>query len=368
MPNRDMTGTGGPNPTGSTTGSSTTGSSQTGNFAAGSSTTGNSTSSGRSGVEEMKKTVNRAADDAMATGRETLGNAQGRIRSLLEQQTGRAADQLGGVANALHKAAEQLNEENGGVVADYAEQAASRVERVADMLRDANVDDIVGEVEGFARRQPEVFIGAAFAVGFLAARFIKSSGERRMHRASISRQGNAHPSQSVRTARGSAYDTGRDMNRDMGRGSSPGRGMAGGIAESVSRSTPSRSADTPTTGSSAVNTGSLAGRMESERASERLGEPKPAAGRIGMPLSTAPASVTGRGTGSSPDTALGTSTISTPGGTSGGMSGTTGSAGSAMNSGTAGVGGTGNSTGTSGTQGGAAGSTSSTSKPQGQRP
>ena len=352
MPNRDMTGTGGPNPTGSTTGSSTAGSSQTGNFAAGSSTTGNSTSGGRSGVEDIKKTVNRAADDAMATGRETLGNAQGRIRSLLEQQTGRAADQLGGVANALHKAAEQLNEENGGVVADYAEQAASRVERVADMLRDANVDDIVGEVEGFARRQPEVFIGAAFAVGFLAARFIKSSGERRMHRASTSRQGNAHPSQSVRTARSSG----------------PSRGMAGGIAESVSRSTPSHSADTPTTGSSSVNTGNLAGRMESERASERLGEPKPAAGRIGMPLSTAPASVTGRSTTPSADTALGSSTVSTPGGTSSGTAGTTGSAGSAMNSGTTGVGGTGNTTGTSGTQGGAAGTTSSTSKPQGQRP
>ncbi|KAA0589032.1 hypothetical protein J2848_004066 [Azospirillum lipoferum] len=357
MPNRDMTGTGGPTPTGSTTGSSTTGSStagspSAGNFAAGSSNTGSNIGSS---VDEMKKTVNRAADDVMSTGRETLGNAQGRIRSLLEQQTGRAADQLGGVANALHKAAEQLNQENGGVVADYAEQAAGRVERVADMLRDANVDDIVGEVESFARRQPEVFIGAAFAVGFLAARFIKSSSDRRMHRASTSLRGNAHPSQTVRTARGASYDTGRDQNRDMGRGSTPSRGMAGGIGESVSRSTPSHSADTPTTGSSSVNTGHLAGRMESERGSERLGEPKPAAGRIGMPLSTAPASVTGRSASPSADTALGTSTLGTPAG----VSGATGSAGSTANSGTTGI---------SGTQGGAAGTASSTSKPQGQRP
>lgn len=300
----------------------------------------------------MKKSVNRAAEDVVATGRETLGNAQGRIRSLLEQQTGRAADQLGGVANALHKAAEQLNEENGGVVADYAEQAASRVERVADMLRDASVDDIVGEVEGFARRQPEVFIGAAFAVGFLAARFLKSSSDRRMHRASTSLRGTAHPSQTVRTARGSSYDTGRDT----GRGSAPNRGMAGGIGESVSRSTPSHSADTPTTGSSGVNTGHLAGRMNSERGSERLGEPKPAAGRIGMPLSTAPASVTGHGASPSADTALGTSTIGTPAGVSG-------AAGSTVNSGTAGIGSV-----QGGSQGGPAGATSPTSKPQGQRP
>lgn len=340
MPNRDMTGTGGTTPTGSTTGHST----------AGSSTTANTPSSGRGSVDDIKQTVNRAAEDAVSTGRETLGQAQGRIRSLLEQQTGRAADQLGGVANALHKAAEQLKQENGGenggVVADYAVQAADRVERVADMLRDATVDDIVGEVEGFARRQPEVFIGAAFAVGFLAARFIKSSGERRMHRASTSLRGNAHPSQSVRSTRGTAYDTGRDRSRDMNRDSdrSPSRGMAGGIAESVSRSTPSHSADTPTTGAGTVNTGALAGRMESERGAERLGEPKPAAGRIGMPLSTAPASVTGRTTSSAADTALGTSTVGTPGGVSG-------SAGSTANAGTTGVGGD-----------------TPTSKPQGQRP
>lgn len=362
MPNRDMTGTGGPTPTGSTTGSSTAGSSSTGNFAAGSSNIGGS-------VDEMKKTVNRAADDVMSTGRETLGNAQGRIRSLLEQQTGRAADQLGGVANALHKAAEQLNEENGGVVADYAEQAASRVERVADMLRDASVDDIVGEVEGFARRQPEVFIGAAFAVGFLAARFLKSSSDRRMHRASTSLRGNAHPSQTVRTARGASYDagrdTGRDRNRDTGRDTgrdtTPSRGMAGGIGEPVSRSTPSHSADTPTTGSSSVNTGHLAGRMDSERGSERLGEPKPAAGRIGMPLSTAPASVTGHGAAPSADTALGTSTIGTPAGVSG-------AAASTVNSGTAGIGGVQGGGVQGGSHGGPAGATSSTSKPQGQRP
>ncbi|PWC49411.1 hypothetical protein [Azospirillum sp. TSA6c] len=349
MPNRDMTGTGGPTPTGSTTGSSTAGSSPTGNLAAGSSSIGGS-------VDEMKKSVNRAAEDVVATGRETLGNAQGRIRSLLEQQTGRAADQLGGVANALHKAAEQLNEENGGVVADYAEQAASRVERVADMLRDASVDDIVGEVEGFARRQPEVFIGAAFAVGFLAARFLKSSSDRRMHRASTSLRGTAHPSQTVRTARGSSYDAGRDTGRDTGRSSASNRGMAGGIGESVSRSTPSHSADTPTTGSSGVNTGHLAGRMDSERGSERLGEPKPAAGRIGMPLSTAPASVTGHGASPSADTALGTSTIGTPASVSG-------AAGSTVNSGATGIGSV-----QGGSQGGPAGATSSTSKPQGQRP
>lgn len=130
--------------------------------------------------------INRLAGEAADAGRDTLGAAQGRIRSLLETQTDRAADQLGSVANALHKAAEQLNEENNGTAAHYAGQAADRVERVADMLRNSTVDDMVGQVERFARRQPEVFVGAAFAVGFLFARFVKSSGERRFRGASSS--------------------------------------------------------------------------------------------------------------------------------------------------------------------------------------
>ncbi|NUB21990.1 hypothetical protein GBZ26_22725 [Azospirillum formosense] len=130
--------------------------------------------------------MNRLAGEAADAGRDTLDAAQGRIRSLLEMQTDRAADQLGSVANALHKAAEQLNEENNGTAAHYAGQAADRVERVADMLRNSTVDDMVGQVERFARRQPEVFVGAAFAVGFLFARFVKSSGERRFRGASSS--------------------------------------------------------------------------------------------------------------------------------------------------------------------------------------
>ncbi|TWA93080.1 hypothetical protein FBY14_102255 [Azospirillum brasilense] len=144
---------------------------------------GNDRPQNRSSTDDL----NRMAGEATDAGRDTIDAAQGRIRSLLEMQTGRAADQLGSVANALHKAAEQLNEENNGTAAHYAGQAADRVERVADMLRNSTVDDMVGQVERFARRQPEVFVGAAFAVGFLFARFVKSSGERRIRGASSSR-------------------------------------------------------------------------------------------------------------------------------------------------------------------------------------
>lgn len=181
--------------------------------------------------------INRMAGEAGEAGRDTIGAAQGRIRSLLETQTGRAADQLGSVANALHKAAEQLNEENNGTAAHYAGQAADRVEQVADMLRNSTMDDMVGQVERFARRQPEVFVGAAFAVGFLFARFVKSSGERRFRGASSShltggygRHDRDHDYRDF-GLRG-ADRSGRDALRTDRDLSGRSRGMAGGIASS----------------------------------------------------------------------------------------------------------------------------------------
>ncbi|MBP2290497.1 hypothetical protein [Azospirillum rugosum] len=206
------------------------------------STSNNST--GNNPSDRMTGDVSRMADDATQAGRDSISSAQGRIRSLLEQQSHRAADQLGSVANALHKAAEQLNDENNGAAARYAGQAADRVEQVADMLRTSSVDDMVGQVERFARRQPEVFVGAAFAVGFLFARFIKSSGDRRFqgqggYRAPTSRMtsdrmsGFGHDDRSSFSAGRSATASGMGTGMVSGAGRDTGRGMAGGIAGST---------------------------------------------------------------------------------------------------------------------------------------
>lgn len=341
MADRETTGTGGPKQNQNQTGNNPTTKGPSEPMSRTSTTTGTADTN-RTGTQDtvagMKQNLGRAtgdaADAAMDAGRQTATAAQGRIRSLLEQQTDRAADQLGGVANALHKAAEQLDAENNGAVAQYAVQAADRVERVADMLRHSSLDDIVHEVESFARRQPEVFIGAAFAVGFLAARFIKSSGERRMHD-----QKAGSRTSGMGTAQSRAAATAAPAPRqtsDYRSGGASDRAMAGGIADSALR-TPRRAGDT--TGSMSTGTGTNAGTLDTGTA----GAPKPT---IGMPLARAPGSVTGHATPSTSSTA-----------TSATSAGTT--AGSPPNSilGSA---------PTAGTTGGAGSST--TVKPQGQRP
>ncbi|WP_448188161.1 hypothetical protein [Azospirillum sp. sgz301742] len=165
--------------------------------------------SGQGGQENKSSgPLGRAQQEATDAGREGLGAAQNRIRTVFEQQSHRAADQIGSVAQALHQAAEQLEAENNGTAARYTNIAAERVGQFADTLRNSSVDDLVGQVESFARRQPEIFLGAAFGVGFLFARFIKSSGDR-IRMADLTRQ--------------------RDMAGQQGRGQmGGGRGMGGG--------------------------------------------------------------------------------------------------------------------------------------------
>jgi len=252
---RDQNSTGqsnfaGSNPSGSSTGGQQNSASQQGNT--GRMNANDRDTTNRNATDRMSGDVSRMADEAAQGGRETIGSAQGRIRSLLEQQGHRAADQLGSVASALHKAAEQLNEENNGTAARYADQAADRVEQVADMLRNSSVDDMVGQVERFARRQPEVFVGAAFAVGFLFARFVKSSGERRFHGQSSSSMSSSRMGSSSMAGRYGHEDrdygrssTGSGMNRDMGRDT--GRGMAGGIAGSAPVSSATSTSSTTNT-------------------------------------------------------------------------------------------------------------------------
>ncbi len=188
MATRDTTGTVG-NSTGSGLGASRTGSTSTpmGSSPTGSSTTGSSTlgsSSTGSTRDTISSTVDQAKQQAEAEGNRLIGAARTRARTAFEHQQHRVADSIGSVAEALHQAADKLNEQNEDVVARYTDTAAQRIEQFADSLRNRNLDDLVGQAEQFARRQPEVFLGTAVATGFLIARFLRTSGSRASQRRS----------------------------------------------------------------------------------------------------------------------------------------------------------------------------------------
>lgn len=66
--------------------------------------------------------------------------------------------------------------------AKYTRIAAGKIEDMADYFDRKNVSEMARDVENFARRNPAIFIGAAFGLGLLAARFLKSSSSNRFER------------------------------------------------------------------------------------------------------------------------------------------------------------------------------------------
>src|SRR5205814_450028 len=62
--------------------------------------------------------------------------------------------------------------------AQYTNSLAQQIENLSGYFERKDVREMVRDVESFARRYPAYFIGGAVALGFLAARFLKSSGPR----------------------------------------------------------------------------------------------------------------------------------------------------------------------------------------------
>lgn len=95
-----------------------------------------------------------------------------RVQERFADQVSRATGQLESVASSLRTAGEQMPDEG---IGRYMVQAATQVDNLASFLNNREVSDLVDEVEAFARRQPAVFLGGAFALGVLGARFLRSS-------------------------------------------------------------------------------------------------------------------------------------------------------------------------------------------------
>jgi len=93
----------------------------------------------------------------------------------LTTQKDRGTDALGTVAQAVRSSTQKLREEHHDGIAGYVERAADQIEDWSRRLREKDVDDLLTDVQRLARRQPAVFIGSAFALGLVGARFLKSS-------------------------------------------------------------------------------------------------------------------------------------------------------------------------------------------------
>jgi hypothetical protein len=107
-----------------------------------------------------------------------LGGIQQRVTSRVDEQKNRAADGIGGIADVIRNATDELRTEN-EALASYVDMASDQMRKFADQIRERGVGDMMDDVSRFARRRPALFIGGAFLVGIGIARFLKSSNASR---------------------------------------------------------------------------------------------------------------------------------------------------------------------------------------------
>lgn len=149
-----------------------------------SSSTTSGTASGNA-VETVKDTAKGVLEQAKETAGQAYGLATEKAATKLDEQKTTLAGGLTSVADSLKQAGETLRdggEENpiAEFTAKYGDSLANQIEQIGSYFENKDVREMVKDVEGFARRNPAVFIGAAFGLGFLAARFLKSSSPKQM--------------------------------------------------------------------------------------------------------------------------------------------------------------------------------------------
>jgi hypothetical protein len=125
-------------------------------------------------VGEAKREVTDVARTATDEARRLFSEVSGEFRSQAGGQTDKLAEGLRTLSSQLQSAAsgQPLDQ---GVVRDFASQAGSRVEQVAERLSSGGLEGVVDDVTRFARRRPGMFLASAAAAGFVAGRVLRGA-------------------------------------------------------------------------------------------------------------------------------------------------------------------------------------------------
>lgn len=116
---------------------------------------------------QARKSVDELRDAAERKATERFG-----------ERKGTAAREVYGIARALRRTAEELEQQKQEGVARYARRTADVVERVGESLERKNASEIVGDIERVCRQHPALVGVGAAVVGFLGARVLRGASRR----------------------------------------------------------------------------------------------------------------------------------------------------------------------------------------------
>lgn len=134
-------------------------------------------------ISNAKGEAQNIVQQVRSTATDALETAKTNTAAKIEEQKSTLSSGLSNVADNVRKLGDGLSTGDqrdplSRFAADYSGMAADKLDGVADYFNSHDLNAIYRDTESFARRNPAVVIGGAFALGFLAARFFKSSSDR----------------------------------------------------------------------------------------------------------------------------------------------------------------------------------------------
>lgn len=131
--------------------------------------TNQNTSGDMGSATSIKRDVQSAAKDAKE---EVAREVKDHAANFVQRNKSIVTTQLNSVADALRASGDRLQNES---LRDYCVRAAERLDDLGRTIEQRSLREMAEDLRGLARRQPALFVGASFAAGFVAARFLKSS-------------------------------------------------------------------------------------------------------------------------------------------------------------------------------------------------
>jgi hypothetical protein len=135
-------------------------------------------------TNKVKGLYQTAADSQVGqVAKDALGHVKDNATTAIDDKKANLAQGLTSVADTLRQVGDTLKPAEGEPPANkvaelttqYTESLSQQVEKISGYLERQDLRGLMGDLEGFARRNPAIFLGGAFALGILAARFLKSS-------------------------------------------------------------------------------------------------------------------------------------------------------------------------------------------------
>ena len=130
-------------------------------------------------TEQASVKVQEATSVAQEKATELREEGSVRLRDQLDQRSTQAGSQVRALADALRKSGNELRTEGNGNAAQLTSQAADRLDRFGSYLEEMRGDEVMRDLESFARRRPWMLAGLGLLAGAAAARFMKASSEQR---------------------------------------------------------------------------------------------------------------------------------------------------------------------------------------------